>query len=154
MEPRYFEDVEIGDEFEEEQTPTSEDVQTFLSLMAGGRGAGGIAEGRRGPGDGRFESTEGARSVGLDSPILPGNMSFAMMSRLVTDWASVGGHMLSIDVSFRRPVHHNDVLKLQVLVTDTVDEEAQVKLDIYMENERGERPTQGTALVELPRRES
>lgn len=153
MEPRYFEDVEIGDEFEEEQTPTSEDVRTFISLTASGRGTA-TREGRWGPGDGRFESTEGARSVGLDSPILPGNMSFAMMSRLVTDWASVGGHMLVIDVSFRRPVHHDDVLKLQVLVTDTVEDESQVKLDIYMENERGERPTQGTALVELPRRES
>ncbi|MDP6607131.1 MAG: MaoC/PaaZ C-terminal domain-containing protein [Dehalococcoidia bacterium] len=155
MEQRYFEAVDIGDEYEQERTPTSEDVQTFLSLTGLGRpGSEARSDGRRGgPGDGRFESAEGAASVGLAAPILPGNMSFAMMSRLVTDWAGVGGHMLSLDVSFRRPVHHNDVLTLQVLVTDTVDDDAQVKLDIYMENERGERPVQGTALVELPRRE-
>ncbi|MEE8338238.1 MAG: MaoC/PaaZ C-terminal domain-containing protein [Dehalococcoidia bacterium] len=147
MEQRYFEEVEIGDEFEEQQTPTSEDVQTFLTLTSGGGG-------RRGPGDGRFESTEGAKSVGLDSPIIPGNMSFSMMSRLVTDWAGMEGRMRSLDVSFRRPVHHNDVLTLLALVTDTTDgdEGPRVKLDIYMENERGERPVQGTAVVELPRR--
>ena len=147
MEQRYFEEVEIGDEFEEQQTPTSEDVQTFFTLTSG-------SSSRNGPGDGRFESTEGAKSVGLDSPIIPGNMSFSMMSRLVTDWAGMEGRMHSLDVSFRRPVHHNDVLTLLALVTDTTDgdEGPRVKLDVYMENERGERPVQGTAVVELPRR--
>ncbi len=151
MEQRYFDEVEIGDEFEEEQTPTSEDVQTFFALTARSGNSGG---GRRGPGDGRFESKEGAKSVGLDSPIIPGNMSFAMMSRLVTDWAGIEGRMHSLDVSFRRPVHHNDLLTLQALVTDTTDDDEglRVKLDVYMQNERGERPVQGTAVVELPRR--
>lgn len=149
MEQRYFDEVEIGDEFEEQQTPTSEDVQTFFSLTAVASNSSS-----RGPGDGRFESKEGAKSVGLDSPIIPGNMSFAMMSRLVTDWAGMEGRMHSLDVSFRRPVHHNDVLTLQALVTDTTDDDEglRVKLDVYMENERGERPVQGTAVVELPRR--
>lgn len=151
MEQRYFDEVEIGDEFEEQQTPTSEDVQTFFSLTAA---ASNSSSGRRGPSDGRFESKEGAKSVGLDSPIIPGNMSFAMMSRLVTDWAGFEGRMHSLDVSFRRPVHHNDVLTLQALVTDTTDDDEglRVKLDVYMQNERGERPVQGTAVVELPRR--
>lgn len=154
MEQRYFDEVEIGDEFEEQQTPTSEDVQTFFTLTAAAAGASGGGGGRRGPGDGRFESAEGAKSVGLDSPIIPGNMSFAMMSRLVTDWAGIEGRMHSLDVSFRRPVHHNDVLTLQALVTDATDDDEglRVKLDVYMENERGERPVQGTAVVELPRR--
>jgi acyl dehydratase len=149
VDQRYFEDVEIGDEFEEEQTPTSEHVQTYLSLAAT-RGGG---RGPRGPGDGRFESVEGARSVGLEAPILPGSMSFSMMSRLVTDWAGVEGRVRNLEVSFRRPVHHNDRLVLRALVTDTTDDDGlRIKLDLYMENERGERPVQGTAEVELPRR--
>ena len=149
MDQRYFDEVEIGDEFEEEQTPTSEHVQTYLSLAA----ARGGRRGARGPGDGRFESVEGARSVGLESPIVPGAMSFSMMSRLVTDWAGTEGRVHNMEVSFRRPVHHDDRLVLRALVTDASDDDGpRIKLDLYMENERGERPVQGTAEVELPRR--
>ena len=149
VDQRYFDEVEIGDEFEEEQTPTSEHVQTYLSLAA----ARGDRRGARGPGDGRFESVEGARSVGLESPIVPGAMSFSMMSRLVTDWAGTEGRVHNMEVSFRRPVHHDDRLVLRALVTDASDDDGpRIKLDLYMENERGERPVQGTAEVELPRR--
>ena len=149
VDQRYFDEVEIGDEFEEEQTPTSEHVQTYLSLAA----ARGGRRGARGPGDGRFESVEGARSVGLESPIVPGAMSFSMMSRLVTDWAGTEGRVHNMEVSFRRPVHHDDRLVLRALVTDASDDDGpRIKLDLYMENERGERPVQGTAEVELPRR--
>ena len=146
-EQRYFEDVDIGDEWEELQAPSSDDVQLFLNLNAGGSRGN-----RRGPGDGRFDSKEGAANLGLAAPIIPGSMSFAMMNHVVTDWAGIEGVMHSIDVSYRRPVHHDDVLKLQVLVTDTTDDDEgpRVKLDVYMENERGERPVQGTAVVELP----
>ena len=149
MEQRYFDDIDIGDDFEVEQTPTSEDVSTYLSLAM--RGSGG---GRRGAGDGRFESVEGARSVGLEAPIVPGAMSFSLLSRVVTDWVGMEGRLHTLDVSFRRPVHHSDRLMLRALVTDTTDgdEGPRVKLDVYMENERGERPVQGIAEVELPRR--
>ena len=43
---------------------------------------------------------------------------------------------------------------LPILVTDTLEDGGRptVKLDVYLENERGERPVQGTAIVELPRR--
>lgn len=144
---RYLEDVELGDEYEEEAQPTSEDVKSFLALNPA-RGAG--------PGDGRFESVEGARSIGLAAPIVPGNMSLSILSRLVEDWTGSQGRVHEIDVSFRRPVQQNDRLKLIALVTDSNDEAggARVKLDLYIENERGERPLQGTAVVELPHRPS
>ena len=78
-----------------------------------------------------------------------------MITRLVTDWMGPRGKLQFIDVSFRRPVQHDDRLQSQGLVTDTTEEDGRgvVKLDIYLENERGERPLQGTAAVELPRRE-
>ena len=49
---------------------------------------------------------------------------------------------------------HGDRLKLMALVTDASDEAGvgRVTLDVYLENERGERPLQGTAVVELPHR--
>lgn len=145
-EQRYFEDIELGDEFDEEAHPTSDDVKAFL----------GLNPARGGPGDGRFDSPEGARALGLESPIVPGSMSISILSRLVTDWMGADGRLHVLDVSFRRPVQHNDKLKLHALVTDSSEEDSgpRVKLDVYIENERGERPLQGTAVVELPHRPS
>ena len=149
-EQRYFEDIDVGDEFTEEQQPTREHVEQFFNISRlDGRPS------RAETGDGRFTSTESARELGLERPIVPGTMSMAMITRLVTDWMGPRGTLQFIDVSFRRPVQHDDRLQSQALVTDTTEEDGRgvVKLDIYLENERGERPLQGTAAVELPRRE-
>jgi acyl dehydratase len=102
-EQRYFEDVDLGDEFAEEQQPTAEHVQQFFNIARlDGR------PGRDELGDGRFTSTEGARQLGLERPIVPGTMSMAMITRLVTDWMGPRGKLQFIDVSFRRPVQHDD----------------------------------------------
>ena len=145
IEQRYFEDVDLGDEYEEETTATTEMVREYRSLNPA-RG--------RGPGDGRFDSDEGARSIGLRAAIVPGSMSFSVISRLVSDWMGPEGRLHAIDVSYRRPVQQGDHLKLLALVTDASEEAEgpRVKLDVYLENERGERPLQGTAIVELPKR--
>ena len=148
-EQRYFEDIDVGDEFTEEQQPTREHVEQFFNISRlDGRPS------RAEAGDGRFTSTESARELGLERPIVPGTMSMAMITRLVTDWMGPRGQLQFIDVSFRRPVQHDDRLQSQGLVTDTTEEDGRgvLKLDIYLENERGERPLQGTAAVELPRR--
>lgn len=145
MQQRYFDDIEMGDEFEEQQQPTLEQVQQYFELTAAPGG---------GEGDGRFNSEEGVRrSLGLDRPIVPGAMTFAIMSRVVTDWIGPQGRLHSLDISFRRPVQQGDALRISGLVTDTSDEDGpRVMLDVFMANERGERPLQGTAVVELPRR--
>lgn len=146
LEQRYFDDVNLGDEFEEIQQPTSEHVQQFL-----GQSARGGTD--RSPGSGRFTDTAEARSQGLATPIVPGTMSMAMITRLVTDWMGPLGHIVELDVSYRRPVHHDDKLRSIALVTDA-ETSPRVHLDLALENERGERPLQGTAIVELPTRSS
>ena len=146
MTQRYFDDVNLGDEFEEMQEPTTEHVQQFLGQSARG-GTGGS------PGSGRFTDTATARSQGLERPIVPGTMSMAMITRLVTDWMGPLGHIVELDVSYRRPVHHGDKLRSIALVTDA-ETSPRVHLDLALENERGERPLQGTAVVELPMRGS
>jgi acyl dehydratase len=146
---RYFEDVETGDEFEVHQHPTTEHVLEFLSSTTNGRSP---------TGDGRFSSDADARRMGLERPIVPGTMSTAMITCIVTDWMGPLGHIVSLDVSFRRPVLHNDQLRCLATVIDAGDDAleaggpAVVKLDVVLENDRGERPVQGTAEVELPRR--
>lgn len=146
-EQRYFEDVELGDEFEEYQQPTAEHVMQFFgqSSRSGERG------GDRG--SGRFTDTTEARRQGLERPIVPGNMSMAMITRLVTDWMGPLGRIVELDVSYRRPVLHGDRLRSVALVTDA-ETSPRVHLDLSLENERGEQPLQGTAIVELPTRGS
>jgi hypothetical protein len=144
---RYFEDVWPGDEHIVEHQPTTADVMEYLQINRMGQGND------RGNLDGRFTDEAGAARQGLARPIVPGTMSMALLTRLVTDWMGPLGHMRSIEVSFRRPVLHEDRLRGVVLVTDATDGDgtATAALDVYFENERGERPVQGTAVVELPR---
>ena len=137
-EQRYFGDAELGDEFEESYVARPELVETYLSDEE----------------DGRFSDAAGAQALGLERPIVPGVMSLSIITRLVTDWAGPAGRLRTLDANFRRPVLHGDRLRLMALVTDASDESGigRVTLDVYLENERGERPLQGTAVVELPHR--
>ena len=144
---RYFEDVAVGDVFEQEQQPSHAQVVAFVNI------SGALA------GDGRFTDLEKARAAGLEKPIVPGPMSAVMLTRLVTDWMGPMGRVLSIDVSYRRSVLHDDLLRCVALVTDVNGEgdyedtsEGEVHLDVALENERGEKPVQGTAIVVMPRR--
>ena len=147
---RYFEEVEIGEEYIQTQVPSRENVLEFLSTWSD-------------PGDeirGRFTDQAGANKDGLQKPIVPGNMSASMITRLVTDWAGPLGRIVSLDISFRRPVQHDDQLKCLALVTERGDDLAEaggpaiVSIDVSFENEQGEKPVQGNAKVELPRRDA
>ena len=144
MEQRYFEDVEPGDEVEEWWQATSEAVRIFMTTRRGV--VGGVPP---------FDDDE--PRPGFDRPIVPGPMSLALLARLVTDWMGPYGRLRSIDVDYRRPVYRDDRLRLVGLVTDTIaggDDSggSTLKLDVYFENDRGERPLQGVAVVELPHR--
>lgn len=144
---RYFEDVAVGDEFEQTQQPHLDNVLAYIKTS-------GVNST-----DGRFTDAEKARAIGLEKPIVPGPMSASMLTRHVTDWMGPLGRVISLDVSFRRPVQHDDLLRCVALVTDVNGEgdfegtgTGAVHLDVTLENERGEKPVQGTAVVELPRR--
>ena len=147
---RYFEEIEIGEEYIQTQQPTRENVLEFLGTCSD-------------PGDevrGRFSDQAAAARDGLQKPIVPGNMSASMITKLVTDWAGPLGRIVSLDISFRRPVQHEDILKCVALVTERDDDlveaggPALVGLDVSFENEQGEKPVQGTATVELPRHDA
>src|SRR5690606_8223962 len=136
---RYFEDVSVGDEFEEAQHPTPEHVAAFIAT-------GRVGNGNNDPGAGRFSNVAEARRQGLESPIGPGAMSTSIITRVVTDWMGPLGRIVSLDISFRRPVIQGDHLRCLAVVTDTGDEglefggPAIVRLDVTLENERGEQP--------------
>jgi acyl dehydratase len=143
---RCFEDVDIGDEFEGEWTAESERVVEYIRLEVDGH----TTDAAR-----RFTDLEGAARLGLERPIAPGSLSGSVLARFVTDWMGEEGQLASIDVNYRRPVLHDERLHFVGLITDTEpgDDGGSVKLDVYFENERGERPLQGVAVVKLPSRQ-
>jgi acyl dehydratase len=63
----------------------------------------------------------------------------------------------SLDARFRRPIYLDDRIQWVALVTGTealaAGSAGVVRLDLYFENERGERPVQAVVLVELPRQD-
>ena len=146
MSERYFEDVDLGDEFEGEWLAEPARVLAYIALEPGGPA---------GDTQSRFTDPVRAKKLGFERPIVPGALSMSVLTRYVTDWMGDAGELESIDVNFRRPVLHEDRLRFVGLITDTEPDGdgGRVKLDVYFENDRGDRPLQGVAVVVLPSRE-
>ncbi|HEY7269384.1 MAG TPA: hypothetical protein VH951_06125 [Dehalococcoidia bacterium] len=144
----YGENIEPGDEIGPLlKHPNMESVQKYLG--AGRMGGGG------GP-SGRFTDAAAAQREGLSGPIIPGAMSQAFLAQLLTNWAGPYGWVKSLDVNFRRPTRHGEDIKCIGLITDKQDEGTNtlVRLDVFIEDPRGDRPTQGVAEVLIPTRPS
>ena len=138
----HFEEIELGDDIGPlVKEPTKEQIRSFASLT----------ETR----SSRFTSEEVAQGEGLSGIIVPGNMSMAFLSQLITDWAGEKGQITSLEVNFRRMVEPGDRLECKATVTDAeiIDGQNVVTLDAFIENQKGERPVQGTAKVILPAKE-
>ncbi len=145
MSQPYFEDIDVGDEIESAWTAQREQVIEYIELEPGG------------PADdtqGRFTDPVRAKKLGFERPIVPGALSMSVLTRLVTDWMGPNGALESIDINFRRPVLHEDELRSLGLIIDTepAEDGGRVRIDVYFENNRGERPLQGVAVVRLPSR--
>ena len=100
----------------------------------------------------RFMDDEGARKEGLPGMIAPGNMSLGMLAKLVTDWIGTSGARLArLGTTYRQPVQPGHVIALNGFVTHVEPAEKRVEVDVWIENEDGERLVIGTASVEFPR---
>ncbi len=142
----YGEDVEPGDEIGPlVKHPDTEQVRAFLNVW----NPRGMAEATPGQGAPMNRFLQGE---GTGGPMLPGSMSQALLSQLLTDWAGSAGRLRTLDVNFRRPVRHGEDLKCTGLVTDKHDEgnETVVHVDVFIEDPRGDRPVQGVAEVVIP----
>ncbi|HVB82257.1 MAG TPA: MaoC/PaaZ C-terminal domain-containing protein [Candidatus Binataceae bacterium] len=99
----------------------------------------------------RFTDDEGARAEGLPGMIAPGNLSLGMLSRLVTDWiGSSGARLARLGTTYRQPVQPDHTITLSGFVTHIEPGEKRVEIDVWIENEDGERLVIGTASVEFP----
>jgi acyl dehydratase len=99
----------------------------------------------------RFTDDEGARKEGLPGMITPGNMSAALVGKLVTDWARpFNGRLARIGTTYRSPVLPEHNLSLQGFITQVDRAEHTAELDIWIENEDGDRLVTATATVKFP----
>jgi acyl dehydratase len=101
----------------------------------------------------RFTDDEGAKKEGLPGMILPGNMSLALLTKLVTDWiGSAGGaRLIRIGTTYRVPVQPGRTLVLNGFITGSNPEERTTEIDVWIENEEAERLVVGTATVQFNR---
>jgi acyl dehydratase len=137
--PIYYDEVDVGDEIPTlQKKPTLEQVKAFCR-----------AYGIDGPS--RFTDAETARQEGVPDLIIPGIMSMAYLSQLVTDWAP-NISLKRLDVIFRAPVLHEEAIECKGLITDKEvrDGENCVDVDLYVENNEGRRAVTGNALVVIP----
>jgi len=99
----------------------------------------------------RFTDDEGARKEGLPGMIIPGNMSAALIGKMVTDWATAGrGELTRIGTTYRSPVRPDMQLTLQGFITNADPEQRTAELDIWIENEDGDKQVTATATVKFP----
>jgi acyl dehydratase len=137
----YIEDVELGAEIGPLETEaTDERVLAFCRVWGQAKAS-------------RFTDQEPAEKVGLPGPIVPGIMSMAMMTVLLTNWAGPDT-IKDLDLVFRQPVPHNKPLKISATVTDTREENGEnlVECDILLTGAEGERHVGGKAILALPNR--
>jgi acyl dehydratase len=95
---------------------------------------------------GRFLSEEQAKAEGLPGQIVPGNMSMAFFSRLLTE--AIGGVRIKrVNATFRALVRPNVPLVISGVVTDRDGDTAEC--DLLLETEEGDRLVTGTATLVL-----
>jgi acyl dehydratase len=99
----------------------------------------------------RFFSDEIARKEGLPGQILPGNMSMALLSRMLTDWLPEA-RLERLGVTFRGIVQPGKAIVCSGFVTDRRDDDVAIELecDLILEQE-GERRITGVAALRLDR---
>jgi acyl dehydratase len=134
---RRYQDVQIGDALGPEEIFLSKDqVRAYASTT-----------GMWVP---RFTDDEGARKEGLPGMITPGNMSLALLSRLVTDWIGPGkAKLVRLGTTYRQPVLPDHTILLQGFITHRNDADRTAEMDVWIENEDAERLVIGTATVQF-----
>jgi acyl dehydratase len=134
-----YEEIQIGDALGPEEMYLSKD-----QVRAYARATGMYVP--------RFTDDEGARKEGLPGMITPGNMSLAILSKLVTDWVGASGaRMVRLGTTYRQPVLPDHSIALHGFVTHKNDADHSAEMDVWIENEDGERLVIGTASVQFPK---
>jgi acyl dehydratase len=96
----------------------------------------------------RFTDDEGARREGLPGMIAPGNMSMGLITTFAETWAGAGS-LRRLGTTFRGLVLPDRTIRLCGTVTQKDEATHTVEIDVWMENDEGERLVIGTATIGL-----
>lgn len=97
----------------------------------------------------RFYSDDVARKEGLPGQILPGNMSMALLARMVSDWLPEA-RLAKLGVTFRGIVVPGKPIVCSGFVTDRRAHHGRLELDCDVILEQGgERRITGLAVIEI-----
>jgi acyl dehydratase len=103
----------------------------------------------------RFTDDDFAKKEGLGGAIVPGTYSLSLLAKMVTD--SFGpAVIMKLGVNFRGLIHHRDVITCGGMVANKKIEgdEHLLECDVYLENQDGEKPIKGQAIVRLPSKDN
>ena len=97
---------------------------------------------------------EFARANGLPNVILHGALKNAFLGHLMTDWIGERGTLKKLSVQYRGMDMPGTPIYAKGVVTKRYDEAGEhiVECEIWLQNEKGEKTTPGTAVVSLPSR--
>jgi acyl dehydratase len=135
----YFDDVKVGDELPPLVKGPIEQIQ--LTRYAG-------ASGDFNP---IHQDEEFARAAGMGGVFAHGMLSMGFVAQAVTDWAGAGT-VRKLGVRFTGLVRLKDTVTCRGRVLARREDTSLVDLEVWAENQRGEKVVTGTATVALPGR--
>jgi acyl dehydratase len=138
----YFDDVKVGDELPPLVKGPIQQIQ--LTRYAG-------ASGDFNP---IHQDEEFAKAAGMGGVFAHGMLSMGFVAQAVTDWAGTG-RVRKIGVRFAALVRLKDIVTCRgrVLATSQKDGVGMVELEIWADNQKGEKVVTGKASVALPSRD-
>ncbi len=96
----------------------------------------------------RFTDDEGARLEGLPGMITPGNMSMGLIATYLEAWGGPGT-LRRLGTTFRGLLLPDRTIRVCGVITQRDEDARTAEIDVWIENEDGERAVIGTATLAL-----
>jgi acyl dehydratase len=139
----WFEDVAVGDEL-----PSVVQIPTYMDLVVYAGASRDFFE--------IHHDRDAARAAGHPDVIVQGSLKGAWVGQVATCWMGRHGRLRRFEIQYRGVDVPGRIATGRGLVRRTwVDEasgEGRAELELWLENEAGERTVRGSAIVALPRR--
>ena len=89
------------------------------------------------------------QAAGYPGAIQMGNLTFAWFHSMLRDWLGFDGRVVRVQCQFRSPSLRGDTVTCKAVVTKRYDQDGvpMADLDVWAENQQGERTAPGTATV-------
>jgi acyl dehydratase len=91
-----------------------------------------------------------AASRGLSCVVVHGQLTTAFLCQMLSDWYGKRGNLKKLSVSYKGFNLPGDTLTCRGMVKAKSEADNLVTLEIWVENQRGEKTVAGTAVVSLP----